>query len=140
MEGRLFQLDVSGYKLLWTGEWREGFFSWTSQLHLIVSHRGLLCKLKSIGVGGQSLSIVSKAVSRCLYCTPPSSFTLLETILWAIRMILSLDAFASSSDGISESEFGNIQLLLFEVAHEAQPYEDEIHGGWPVSDHCSRLW
>ena len=65
--------------------------------------------------------------SNCyLFCTPPSSSTLLETILWAMRMILRYmqlckTAFAFSSDGITESLCNSNRFLVFEVAHEVQP-------------------
>ena len=44
--------------MLWAGAWREGLFGWTSQLHLIALVSTILWKLRSLGVGGQFLSIV----------------------------------------------------------------------------------
>ena len=53
--------SLTVFRLLWAGAWREDLFSCPSQLHLKeFSHCCLLCKLRSIGVGGQFLSIVTE--------------------------------------------------------------------------------
>ena len=59
---------------------------------------------------------------------------MLGTIFWVMRIVLRsmqlfLATFAFSSDGIAESGFGSNQLLMFEVAHDAQLQEDVIHVG-----------
>ena len=50
-------------RLLWTRVWRKGLLSSTSQLHLIGLVTADLHKLRSIGVGGQFLFIVSEFLS-----------------------------------------------------------------------------
>ena len=135
-EGRLVQLDFS------SAFDRE-------------RHSGLLYNLRYIGVRGHFLFLVSQFLSdrkkrvrltgkvsvsvelfrgyhkvmfqdRCyLYCSPPSSSTLLETAWQTMQMILQsmksfLDPMSSPGDRIAKSGFGGNPLLVFDAAYVAE--------------------
>ena len=141
----------------------EGLFNWASQFSAAfdrVSYRGLLYKLRSIGVGRQFLSIVSEFLSNrnqrvrsddvvstqcfcwCGFGVPQASVLARTVVVYILHPRAlphcwepycglcgwyhdlcshSYTVFASSSDGIVESRFDRNRLIVFEVAHEAQP-------------------